>query len=95
MSTLSQFMGGGIKLIQRGTITLSPGGGNASGTATITAVDTAKTIISSLGASADSSGSYAGFLRVALTNSTTVTMYYIGAGIGATMTAGFQVVEYY
>lgn len=68
MSTFQQFAGGGsgIKSIQRGTIT-----GNSS--ATITAVNPAKTELRNLG-----SGIYAGqgadnTARISLTNSTTIT----------------------
>ena len=95
MSTLSQFGMGGIKSIQRGTISLSAGGGSASGTATITSVDTTKSEIQLLGASGVTAGAYSGFLRVELTNATTVTAYYVGGGVGATISVGYQVVEHY
>lgn len=48
MSTFSQFAGGGgIKSIQRGVITIN--GGGATGSATITAVNTAKSELRLLG----------------------------------------------
>jgi hypothetical protein len=106
MSTLSQFSGGGrIKSIQRGVISLS----TTSGTATITAVDTTKSILYNLGvvdngAYRDSAGTGSGSvlqIGLQLTNSTTIT-----ASVGSAFFTGFtsvvaygsvswQLVEYY
>lgn len=96
MSTFSQFAGGGggatIKAIQRGVISISPG--NTSATATITAVDTAKTELRYLGGSGLDQNAYAAVPRVVLTNTTTITatMQYIN-GITATIVS-WELTEY-
>lgn len=95
MSTLGQFAGGGIKSIQRGTISVATTAGSSSATATITSVDTSKSDIQLLGASGATSGSFSGFTRAELTNATTVTAYYIGAGVSGNINVGYQVVERY
>lgn len=82
-----------IKRIQRGTISLV----GASTTATITSVDTAKSVVSFLGQSntgstADHPNGY--FMRLTLTNATTVTADRGGTG-AITPVVSFQVVEYY
>lgn len=71
MSNSSQFFGG-IKSIQRGTISMTSGG-STSGTATITSVDTTKTELRLLGASNGSVVDTTAISRVVLTNATTVT----------------------
>jgi hypothetical protein len=96
MSILSQFGGGGIKSIQRGTITVNIAATNAlsSATATITAVDPAKSMVSLLGSTWPTTQGNLAFSRVDLTNGTTVTAF---AGSGFTtgnFTVGYQVVEY-
>jgi hypothetical protein len=88
---------GSIKSVQRGTIELAGGQspGNASATATITAVDTAKSEIHFLGATSSSNITSDGTKamdRVALTNSTTVTAF-AGDGAGGTHIVGYEVVE--
>jgi len=80
-----------IKSIQRGTIDFT-GGGTNTPTATITAVNTAKAVLTLLGFTTDTGGAE---VRVALTDSTTVTATRNVAVQGAAITAGFQVVEYY
>lgn len=95
MSGIASTVSGGIKSIQRGTISVSVGAGTGTATATITAVDTAKSEIQLLGGSGATSGTYSGFLRIELTNATTVTAYYVGGGVGATIAVGYQVVEHY
>lgn len=95
MSTLSQFTGGAIKSIQRGTISVASNTGSASATATITSVDTSKSEVSLLGASGATSGAYSGFTRAELTNATTVTAYYVGGAVGGSINVGYQVVERY
>lgn len=84
----------GIKSIQRGTITVSAATSN---TATITSVDTTKTLISKLGSTTTVSvASYEpgrSECRVELTNATTVTAYKNTST--DSITVGYQVVEYY
>lgn len=80
-----------IKRIQRGTITLS---GTTSGTATITAVDTNKTVLVPLGITGNvSSTDLALTYRVDLTASTTVTATRT-VSTGDIAVVGYQVVEY-
>ena len=80
MTSLASLLGSGIKSIQRGTISVASG---SSATATITAVNTAKTELRYLGAEVASA-------RIALTNSTTVTATN---GSGATVVVGFEITE--
>ena len=82
MTSLASLLGSGIKSIQRGTISVTAG---SSATATITAVNTAKTELRYLGAEVNAA-------RIALTNSTTVTA--TNAGV-ATVVVGFEVTERY
>jgi len=93
MSTLSQFSGGGIKSIQRGTIAVN----NAvTVTATITAVNTAKTILNYCGCK---SGLYYGGIFTAatayirLTSSTQITAAAIANHTVATVS--YEVIEYF
>lgn len=92
MSNLSQFGGGGIKSIQRGVITFTPVSGLASGTATITAVNTAKSMITLQGARYSGNQFTDLYARVDLTNSTTVTA--VASGAGAPVEVGWQVIEF-
>jgi len=96
MSNLSQFGGGGIKSIQRGTIAVTLTSGIGTNTATITAVTTSKSTIEFLGATVGSALGLPIGARVALTNGTTVTAdAYGGNGTtGPIVTVGYQVVEY-
>ena len=96
MSNMSQFFGGGVKSVQRGTITVNIAATNAlsSATATITAVDPSKSMVSLLGATWPTTQGNLAFSRVDLTNATTVTAF---AGSGFTtgnFTIGYQVVEF-
>ena len=70
MSTLSQFAAGGIKSIQRGTISVV-----STATATITAVNTAKTMLNFCGCSDGYTATAPTFASssIALTSSTQVT----------------------
>ena len=77
-----------IKLIQRGTIVFTT---ESSKTAAITTVDTAKSYLMHLGA--EGTGFDSGTIRLALTNSSTITATRQGTGSGATV--GYQVVETY
>lgn len=92
MSTLSQFAGG-IKSIQRGVMTVTPSAGLGTATATITAVNTSKSVVTLLGTrfTANDYGNIN--CRIELTNSTTVTAQVNAAG--AAMEIGWQVVEFY
>ena len=89
MSSFSQFGGGSIQSIQRGVINTT---GVASATATISAVNTSKSILSVLGFTASSSSPC--FSTIALTNSTTITATTTGANANAS-SIGWQLVEYY
>ena len=93
MSNLSQFSGGGIKSIQRGTITVTTSAGLATGTATITSVSTSKSMIILLGTRFTANDYGNVNCRLELTNSTTVTAYVNAAG--AALEIGYQVVEFY
>lgn len=96
MSTFSQFAGGGggatIKAIQRGVISISPG--NTSATATITAVDTAKTELRYLGGSGFDSNAFAVVPRVVLTNTTTITATVPYANGPGAMAISWELTEY-
>ena len=109
MSTLSQFSGGGIKSIQRGTISFAaPGGFNyaTSSTATISAVNTAKTMLNFCGCASgcnqNSTSGVSVVASVALTNSTTVTANFITSisayaygSPGVPPTVSYEVIEFY
>jgi hypothetical protein len=82
MSTLSQFAGGRIKSIQRGTISSGAGGTN---TVTINAVDVNKSLLSHLGTNL-----YTRQGRLSLSSSTEITI--IG---DANATISWEVVEFY
>jgi hypothetical protein len=93
MSALSQFLGSGIKSIQRGTVALTGSGGAV----TVAAVVMAKSTLTHLGsAGINNSGTTqdgAAGLRMTLTNSTTVTFlayYNLYAG-----SVSYELVEYY
>lgn len=97
MSTFSQFAGGGggatIKAIQRGVISIAVSGTSA--TATITAVDTAKSELRFLGGSGyDASGTIATVPRIVLTNATTVTATVINANPSIGLSASWELTEY-
>lgn len=98
MSNLSQFGGGGIKSIQRGNITVNIAGTGTtySNTATITAVDTSKSVLSLLGHTFPASTNFGpAVARLELTNGTTVTAFagHSGGAVGNYI-VGWQVVEY-
>ena len=84
MSTLSQF-GSGIKSIQRGTITLTPGA--PSTTVTIAAVNTSKTVLNLLGYRCDNG-------YISLASSTSISATYLNVS-GFTNILSYEVVEYY
>jgi len=92
MSTLSQFSGGGVKNVQRGTISII--GLVTSNTATINSVNTSKTMINYLGNTTNvASNLYNPYLT--LTNSTTVTAQRNSATSGAVTTVSYEVIEFY
>lgn len=96
-------VGGQIKSIQRGTVAIS--NGSASGTATITSVDTTKAVVLLGGFSInDNASTYSTitdkigrtFPRLSLTNSTTVTFQVHSTVTAANvLTCDYQVVEFY
>lgn len=79
-----------IKGIQRGTITSLA---STTATATITAVNTAKSVLIHMGNHGTASTPEHSLFSLALTNSTTVTA--TKGATGVTATVGFEVVEYY
>ena len=93
MSTLSQFSGGGIKSIQRGVINVA----STSTTATITAVNTAKTILNFCGCSAGRNTSYvlSDMARIELTNSTQITATRMPGNASPAPTVSYEVIEYF
>lgn len=87
-----EYFPGVLKSVQRGTIALTA---VTSNTATITTVDTTRTLDTQLGVLADSNDAPDAFYaRLALTNATTLTASIGAASIG-TITVGYQVAEYY
>jgi hypothetical protein len=95
MSTLSQFSGGGVKSIQRGTVSNI----TTTTTVTISSVDTSKAIVLvsfQNGASFNGSAGFASSASAALTSSTQLT---VKSGYTATVlgypSIDWQVVEYY
>lgn len=88
--TVIELKPGIIKSIQRSTITVN---GVASNTATISAVDTAKSFVNNLGTSTDTGQNTSGLADFLLTNATTVTMTRAGStGIAI---GSFEVIEFY
>jgi len=94
MSTLTQFSGGGVKSIQRGTISIS---GNSPATATVTSVNTARSLLTYLG----QTGYYSGTgvdgisnVRIALTSATTITATAFIAPNAGAFTVSYELVEY-
>lgn len=85
---------GSIKSIQRGTITLS--GTSTSGAATISSVDTSKSVLTVLGSSASAAGTalQGAFGRVTLTDATTITVNRTTNGSND-LIVSYQIVEYY
>ena len=95
MSVASQFSGGGIKSIQRGTISAY----SASATATITAVNTSKTMLNFCGVTL---GYVSGYYTsnpesayISLTNSTTVTVNNRAGSMAVPPTVSYEVIEFY
>lgn len=85
MSSLTDFVGGGIKSIQRGTITSSNPATTT--TATISAVNTNKTMLNYLGASIANA-------RITLTDATTITLT-IAYEFAVNTSVSYEVIEFY
>ena len=84
---------GAIKSIQAGTISIA--GANVTNTATVTAVDTTKAVLTFLGYSMDVANPECS-VRIALTNSTTITATRSSTGGGTTTSiVGYFLTEYY
>lgn len=97
MSLASQILGagGGIKSVQRGTISLT--GDNATATATVSAVDVTKSQLAMLGLSAksgDTNVTSESFTRLSLTNSTTITATRGTAVYGIQTTVSWELTEF-
>lgn len=95
MSTLTQFSGGGIKSIQRGTISIT--NPSTSATATVTSVNTAKSLLTYLGQTGYYSGSSTdgvSDIRIVLTNSTTITATVYATSLGVPVIVSYELVEY-
>lgn len=88
-----EFMPGAVRSVQKGTIQFS---GLASYTATITSVNSAKSLLFHLGSSDPMTNTYdvPNYFNAALvlTNDTTVTA---STGVGSGLLVGYQVVEFY
>jgi hypothetical protein len=91
---VSQWIGassGGIKSVQRGTITIA--GGASSNTATISAVDASRARVRWLGQTSSLDQNDGAYGRVTLTDATTVTATR-GSNPAVTLVIGYEVVEY-
>ena len=99
MSRLS--VPGSIKSVQSGTIVIANNSSNGvkTNTATISGVDTSKSVLFNLGSYSDVAANASGAVgaTVILTNSTTVTGTYrsvVSGAIAENMTVGYEVVEF-
>lgn len=92
MSTLSQFSGGGIKSIQRGS-----SAGTSNRTVTITAVDVNKSIVISTCSNGYDGGPITVIDGCYLLNSTTIQIVAGARSLGGGVSANvhWQVIEYY
>ena len=87
-----EFMPGVIKQVQRGTVSMAHTVNFA--TSTITTVNTAKAMLTSLGLEQDNLSICSSIVaRLTLTNATTVTVNRATGNLNMTM--GYQVVEFY
>lgn len=86
MSNFSDFFGGGVKSVQRGTTAPNT---NAM-TATISSVNTSKSMVNLTCAS----GTFAGRLSAVLTNSTTLTFNPTGGADNYWFTYTWEVIEF-
>ena len=81
---------GSIKAIYRGTITIAAASG--SNTATITAVNTSKSILVNLGSHTTGAADLPAACRLELTNSTTITASKFS--VSEALIVGYQVIEF-
>ena len=97
MSTLTQFSGGGIKSIQRGVMGIAQH--STSVNATITAVDTAKTILNFCGCASGNAGSsstnFATLAYIRLASSTQVTAQATLNSQQGQISVSYEVIEYF
>lgn len=94
MSVLTQFAGGGVKSVQRGTILMAP---NVIATSvTIAAVNPSKTMVNLLGFSVDEvrTALTSTFMRIELSSSTTVSLLKEFGTVSATRVS-YEVIEFY
>ena len=94
--TQRALIGAGIKSIQRGVITIA--GSTGSNTATITAVTTAKSELRLLGSTTATSGGISpnnDFVKLVLTNTTTVTASRQNAAAPSAIDVSWEVTESY
>lgn len=83
-----------LRSVQRGSITIAIAA--TSNTATITAVNTGKTELNWLGQQTDEANDADGYAKLILTNATTVTANRTGGGgVAGTVTASYEVVEWF
>jgi hypothetical protein len=82
-----------IKSIQRAVVAITISGGSGNNTATITSIDTTKSIIEVVGVTSASLGTLQAY--AVLTNATTVTVYASTNVATSPGNVEFQVVEYY
>ncbi len=96
MSTLSQFSGGGVKSVQRGTITILASV-QSSATATVNSVDVNKSLLTHLGQTGYyNTTSFEGIssVRLSLTNGTTITATASNTPNAANYVISYELVEY-
>lgn len=86
--------GRAIKSVQRGTLTMSSG--SATGTATVTSVDTSKSELTFLGVTNGTASPWSNLAvpRLALTNATTITATR-GFAVTETLTLSWELREFY
>ena len=96
MSTLSQFSGGGVKSVQRGTITILAGV-QPSATATVNSVDVNKSLLTHLGQTGyynTTSLEGISHVRLSLTNGTTITATTAASPNATSYVVSYELVEY-
>jgi hypothetical protein len=90
MSVFTQFVSGNIKSIQRGTLSF---GTSSTASATITTVNTDKSILFNLGMQGSGTTFDRGSGRISLENSTTISAVRFGDTSNGNIS--YQLVEYY
>ena len=86
-------MGGGIKSVQRGTVSMG-GVGSSSATVTVSAVNMQKAELRHLGQSSPSNNNLYDFARLSLINATTIQVNVSSANATAA-TVSWELTEYY